>query len=80
MRVDRWIEKANRRFAIGCQLLVDQRDKAGPHGRGKAGSSVKVRGAAALVRADVKGEIRVRRYVRPVAQGRRAMVAGIDHA
>ena len=57
------------------QLLVDESDVAGPHGRGEAGAAVVVRQAGGLVGAGVEGEVGVGRDVGAVAQGRRALVA-----
>ena len=35
LRVNGWVDEADGRFAVGSQLLVDQRNVAGPHRRAK---------------------------------------------
>jgi hypothetical protein len=74
------VDEADRRLAVGHQLLVDQGNEAGPHGRREAGPAVVVCRASGLIGADVEGKVRVCRYVRAIAQGRGTLVAGVDHA
>ncbi len=80
MRVDGWVDKADGGLAVDGELLVDERDVGGPHGRGKAGSAVGVGGAGGLVGADVEGEVGVGGNVRAVAIGGGTLVGGGDDA
>ena len=65
-RINGWINEAGRWSLLGSRLLIGQGQIAGPHGRRKTDPAVFVCSAGALVGADVKGEIRVRRDVRAV--------------
>src|ERR1035437_180958 len=67
-------------IAVGSSLFIDQSHVTSPHGRCKTGPAIIVGGAGGLVGAHVKGEVGVRRYVRAVAIGRRALVTRVDHA
>lgn len=80
LRVDSRIEKADCRLTVGNELLVDQRDITGPHGRSEAGAAIFVRRTRCLVGADVKAEVRVRRHIRAVAKGGGTLVARVDDA
>ena len=77
--VDRWVEEADGWFAVGNQLLVDQGNIAGPHGRREAGAAVFVCRASGLIGADIKCKVRVCRHVGAVAKSSRTLVAGVNH-
>src|SRR5471030_3095185 len=51
VRVDFRVDEADCRRASLSPLLVDQRDKACPHGRGEAGATISVRPATGLIGA-----------------------------
>ena len=80
LRVNGGIDEPDCRLAIHGQLLVDERDIAGPHGRGKACAAIGVGGAGGLVGADVEREVGVGRNVRAVAVGGGTLVGGVDDA
>ena len=78
--VDGGVDEADEGLAVGGELLVDEGDVAGPHGRGEAGAAVFVGEAGGLVGAGVEGEVGVGGDVGAVAQGGGALVGGVDDA
>jgi hypothetical protein len=75
LRVDGGVDEADRRLAAFSQLLIDQRNEACPHRRGKTRATVFVGQARCLIGTGVEGEIGIGRNVWAVAKSCRTLIA-----